>query len=120
MLASVQYGTHMWTILLIESMEEYRVGPGGVVVGGGYDAALDHPLGSLAGGRALETISVAGGGYSHFHRVLLGSSIRGTRFTALTNRVKRRLPSPKALADANSYLSFLLQGRSPRLGVLTR
>jgi hypothetical protein len=56
MLASVQYGTHMWTILLIESMEEYRVGPEGVMVGGGYDAALDHPS-VLSLGRALETIS---------------------------------------------------------------
>ena len=41
------------------------------MIGGGYHAALDHPLGSLAGGRTLATMSVAGGGYSHFHRVLL-------------------------------------------------
>jgi hypothetical protein len=105
MLASVQYGTHMWTILLIDSMEEYRVGPEGVMVGGGYDAAQDHPLGSLAEGRTLETMLVARGGFLTSTESW-GASIRGTRFTALTNRVKRRLPSPKALANANSYLSF--------------
>jgi hypothetical protein len=62
----------MWTILLIESMEEYRVGRGGAMVGGGYDAALEHPLGSLAGRRTLETMLVARCGYSHFHGVLRG------------------------------------------------
>lgn len=60
----------MWTILLIESMEKYRVGPEGAMVGGGYDAALEHPLGSLVGRRTLETMLVARGGHSHFHGML--------------------------------------------------
>jgi hypothetical protein len=38
----------------MESMGGYRVGPEGAMVGGGYDAALGRPLGSLAGGMTLE------------------------------------------------------------------
>ena len=99
----------------------YLVGPEGAMVGGAYDAARDHPLGSprwredsrdyVGGRRRVFTLPpiAPGGGQSG-----------GTRFTALTNSGEKASAKPESLADANFYVSFLLQVHSPRLGVLTR
>ena len=67
------------------------------MVGGGYDAALDHPLGSLAGGRTLETMSVARGEYSHFHRVLLGGVNQGDKIYRLDESGEKASAKPESL-----------------------
>ena len=72
-----------------------------------------NPLGSLTGGRTLETMLVARGGYSHFHGVL-GVVNQGDKIYRFDESGERVSAKPESLADANSYLSFLSSKAAPR------
>jgi len=59
----------MWRTLLIQSMEDTAWGRKELWLEVDTMPPWITHSALLAGGRTLETMSVAGGGYSHFHRV---------------------------------------------------